>query len=93
MSPTFDTYLAYARFGVGASDAAAACGVTWTGRSALSAVTETALSRFVTSGSRCTRLSAMRELGVRSGDSAPRSALARNGRIRAARGAGRASMM
>lgn len=37
-----------------------ACAALWTGRSAMSAVTESALSRFATSGSRCTRLSAMR---------------------------------
>lgn len=37
-----------------------ACAVAWTGRSALSVATETGLSRFATSGSRCTRVSALR---------------------------------
>lgn len=93
MSPIFATFLVHARSGFRASDAVEASGVTWTGRSALSAVTETSLSRFVTSGSRCTRLSAMRVSAARAGDSSPSGAVAGTGASAQRCGAWRASFM
>jgi len=44
--------------------------VLWTGRSAMSAATETALSRFFTSGAHRTRVSAMRAPTTRGGSGA-----------------------
>lgn len=51
----------------------------WTGRSALSAVTESSASRFDTSGARCTRVSAMRPAASRAAGRAHRRAALRTG--------------
>lgn len=71
MSPILATQLVHALGLRHTPEAPEACAAVWTGRSALSIATETALSRFVTSGARCTRVSAMRAAAARAGGRAP----------------------